>query len=86
MNDQTAEALCGEADILVDCLDSFSARRVLNRWAVERRPPLVHAGISGAGGQITVIPGGGKPCLECLFPRVPDQENTLSGDCLSVTA
>lgn len=74
-NDETAEALCEGTDILVDCLDSFSARRVLNRWAVKKKTPLIHAGIFGGGGQITVIPAGGKPCLECLFPQAPDQED-----------
>ncbi len=74
-NDETAETFCEESHILVDCLDSFSARKVLNRWAVGMEIPLVHAGISGGGGQITVISAGGKPCLECLFPQAPDQKN-----------
>ncbi len=74
-SDATADEFCSETDILVDCLDSFSARKILNRWAVKKKIPLVHAGISGGGGQITVIPAGGKPCLECLFPQEPDQNN-----------
>ena len=74
-SDATADGCCSETDILVDCLDSFSARRTLNYWAVKKRIPLVHAGISGWGGQITVIPPGGKPCLECIFPQAPDQNN-----------
>ncbi|MFP4561730.1 MAG: HesA/MoeB/ThiF family protein [Spirochaetia bacterium] len=74
-NNETAEAFCEDTDILVDCLDSFSVRKVLNRWAVIKKTPLVHAGISGGGGQITVVPAGGKPCLECIFPQAPDQEN-----------
>lgn len=72
LSEESAPHLCADTDILVDCLDSFSARRVLNRQAVQNKIPLVHAGISGGGGQITVIPPGGGPCLECLFPQAPD--------------
>ena len=74
-NDATADRFCGQTDILVDCLDSFSVRKILNRWAVIKMIPLVHAGISGCGGQITVVPAGGKPCLECIFPQIEDQTN-----------
>jgi adenylyltransferase/sulfurtransferase len=56
-------------DIIIDCLDSFSSRHVLNRFSVRSGTPLVHAGISGTGGQLTVFSPPGSGCLSCLFPE-----------------
>ncbi|MDD2626243.1 MAG: HesA/MoeB/ThiF family protein [Candidatus Methanomethylophilus sp.] len=60
---------CG---ILVDCLDTIAARRMLNRYVLNTRRTLVHAGVAGWQGQVTVIVPGRTPCLECLFRAVKD--------------
>ena len=53
----TASMFLG-CDIIVDCLDSFSARMELSDFASESGIPLVHGGIEGLNGQIFVmIPG-----------------------------
>ena len=63
--------LVSEADVVVDALDSFSARHHLNRAALEAKVPLFHGAVSGFDGQATTIIPGLTPCLRCIFPRSP---------------
>ena len=66
----TVERIVGDADIIVDCLDNFEARHVLNEFAVKKTLPFVHAGIHGLSGQVTFIHTPETPCLRCVFPGV----------------
>jgi adenylyltransferase/sulfurtransferase len=63
--------LASNADILVDCLDNFETRLVLNGYAVRSGIPLVHAGVHGLTGQITFFNPPETPCLACIFPEPP---------------
>jgi molybdopterin/thiamine biosynthesis adenylyltransferase len=71
IDDGSIAALAGDAVLLMDCLDNFETRFVLNRYAVKHRLPLVHAGVSGLGGQITFIHPPRTACLACLVPEAP---------------
>lgn len=62
--------LVGEASIVVDCLDNFDTRFVINEHIVRNRLPLVHGGVYWMTGQITFIYPPETPCLQCLFPTV----------------
>ena len=73
IDDDTVEGLVGDANLIIDCLDNFKARYTLNRFAVEKSVPFIHAGISGFSGQLTFIHPPHTPCLACVFPEVPDQ-------------
>ncbi|MBN2467934.1 MAG: HesA/MoeB/ThiF family protein, partial [Deltaproteobacteria bacterium] len=63
--------LIGDADIIVDCLDNFETRLILNEYAVAHGLPFVHAGIEGFAGQLTFIHSPATPCLRCITPEVP---------------
>ncbi len=65
-------SLAGEADLLVDCLDNFATRFLLNAYAVKRGLPLVHAGVSGLWGQITFIHPPRTACLACTVSEAPE--------------
>lgn len=43
------EALCGGADLLVDCFDNAESRRILSGFARRSGKPCVHAALSGDG-------------------------------------
>lgn len=60
-----------DSGVIVDCLDNFEARRLLNVHCIKERVPMVHAAVEGFSGQLTVIVPGRTPCLECLFPHPP---------------
>ena len=70
----TIAGLAAGSDILIDCLDDFETRYVLNEYAVRTGLPLVHAGVCGMAGQITFIRAPETPCLMCLFPEAPPRE------------
>jgi adenylyltransferase/sulfurtransferase len=74
IDDLTISRLAGDADIIVDCLDNFETRYVLNRFAVNKGIPMVHAGVYGMAGQITFIESPATPCLQCIFPEAPPAE------------
>ncbi len=79
----SAAGLIEDADIIVDAMDNFSARYVLNAAALEMDIPLMHAGISGFSGQATMIVPGKTPCLACIFPQA---ETAVKPPVLGVTA
>jgi molybdopterin/thiamine biosynthesis adenylyltransferase len=71
ISDGSIAALAADAVLLLDCLDNFETRFVLNRFAVKRGLPLIHAGVTGLSGQITFIHPPATGCLACLVPEAP---------------
>jgi len=65
------ESLIGEARLVVDCLDNFRTRYILNDHAVKTGLPLVHAGVNGFCGQIAFIHPPQTACLACLVAEAP---------------
>lgn len=73
LNEENAEELTGEADVVVSCLDRISARLIVNEVCLRRNIPLVEGGISGFYGFVMCVKREG-PCLECLgYDRSMDQ-------------
>lgn len=70
----TVADLAAGADVIVDAMDTFETRYLLNGAALARKIPLVHGGISGYFGQATTVIPGRTPCLRCLFPAPPPDE------------
>jgi molybdopterin/thiamine biosynthesis adenylyltransferase len=66
--------MVGDSDLIVDALDNFSARYLLNQAALAKDIPLFHGAVSGFGGQATTIIPGMTACLRCIFPRAPPKE------------
>lgn len=61
-------------DLIVDAMDNFPTRYLLNRTAVEKGIPFIHGAVRGFFGQATTIIPGKTPCLRCLFPESPPRE------------
>ncbi len=61
--------LAGKVDVLVDCLDNWKARHIVNEAAVKSRKPLVHAAVEEFYGHVLTVLPGKTPCLNCVFPR-----------------
>ncbi|MDV2482176.1 HesA/MoeB/ThiF family protein [Methanoculleus sp. Wushi-C6] len=66
--------LVGDADLIVDAMDNFPTRYLLNREALRSGVPLIHGAIRGFDGQATTLVPGRTACLECLFPEAPPGE------------
>ncbi len=67
-------SLVGGAPLMVDCLDNFQTRYILNEYAVRTGTALVHAGVNGLCGQIAFIQPPETACLACLVPEGPPPE------------
>jgi adenylyltransferase/sulfurtransferase len=69
MDKELAESIIPVYDIVVDCLDEFAPRFILNDACVAAGKPFVHAGIEEYYGQILTVTPGTGPCLRCMFPN-----------------
>ncbi len=61
------------SNVVVDAMDNWKTRFILNQGCIDSRIPLVHAGIQGMSGQLTTIVPGEGPCLNCILPRAPPE-------------
>lgn len=63
-------------DFILDCVDNFAAKFLINDACVSAGKPFCHAGIQGFYGEVlTYVPGEG-PCYRCIFEEVPEDEDT----------
>lgn len=79
---QTAASLVDGYDVVVDGLDNFRGRFVVNDAARLADLPFVHGAVYGYEGQTTFLPGG--PCYRCLLPEAPDADAVPSDDPMGV--
>ncbi|MEM3449628.1 MAG: HesA/MoeB/ThiF family protein [Candidatus Methanomethyliaceae archaeon] len=73
ITEDNVNALLKGSDVVIDGMDNFRTRLILNKACVELGIPFVHAAIYGLEGELlTVIPGKG-PCYQCLLPQAPPE-------------
>ena len=70
----TSWTSCPGYDIVVDGLDNFPTRYLLNDASVRLKIPVVSAAILGFEGQLSVFKPYDGPCYRCLFPVPPPAE------------
>ena len=61
-------------DVIVDGVDNFPTRYLLNDATVRLGIPVVSASILGFDGQLSVFAPGDGPCYRCLYPVPPPAE------------
>jgi adenylyltransferase/sulfurtransferase len=84
VNYTNVEELIHDADVVLDGLDNFEARYVLNDAAVKLGKTWVYgAAVGSYGVQMTVIPQQ-TPCLRCVFPEAPPPGTTPTCDTAGV--
>jgi adenylyltransferase/sulfurtransferase len=71
---ENVDELVGDADLILDCMDNFPTRYLLNESAIRKDIPLVHGSIWGLDGRLTFIHSPETPCLRCYFPESPPKE------------
>jgi molybdopterin/thiamine biosynthesis adenylyltransferase/rhodanese-related sulfurtransferase len=64
-------------DIIVDGLDNFPTRYLLNDASVRLQIPVVSAAILGFDGQLSVFKPYDGPCYRCLFATPPPHDGVL---------
>ena len=61
-------------DVIVDGLDNFPTRYLLNDASVRLQTPVVSASILGFDGQLSIFAPYEGPCYRCLYPTPPPAE------------
>jgi adenylyltransferase/sulfurtransferase len=73
-------SLAEDVDILLDGLDNFDTRFLINDAAVKLKKPWVYGGCIGAEGQTMTILPGETACLRCLMADAPPPGTTPTCD------
>ncbi len=72
VNYTNIERFCGDADVILDGLDNFECRFLINDFALKQNVPWIYGGAIGSAGMtMTIIPGK-TACLRCIIPDLPD--------------
>ncbi len=67
------EGFCRGADVILDGLDNFETRLLMNDVALKHKIPFVYgAAVASTGMTMTVVPGE-TPCYRCIRPTLPDR-------------
>lgn len=74
ITEETIEKFVDGCDLIVDGMDNYPTRYILNKAALENRIPFFHAAVRGMQGQLTTIIPGETACLRCIIPTPPPPE------------
>lgn len=75
LNDDNAEFILSQFDLVIDGCDNFLTRYMVNDTCVELNKPLVYGSILGFQGQLAVFNHNGSKNLRDLFPEPPNAED-----------
>ncbi|MFW6138340.1 MAG: HesA/MoeB/ThiF family protein [Spirochaetota bacterium] len=73
INEKNASGLLEGKDAVVDCMDNFPTRYVLNDAALKLKIPLFHGACYGFEGRAATILPGKTPCFRCIYPQGPPE-------------
>ncbi|MBM3253096.1 MAG: HesA/MoeB/ThiF family protein, partial [Candidatus Omnitrophica bacterium] len=71
IDEKSIAKMVGDASVIVDCMDNFPTRYILNEFALKNKLVLIHGSIWGWEGRLTTINFPKTPCLRCIFPESP---------------
>ncbi|NLF52582.1 MAG: HesA/MoeB/ThiF family protein [Leptolinea sp.] len=71
LTEENVQSLIGMPDMIIDCLDNYDTRFLVNSYCLNHGIPFIHGAVSGLAGQITFIKPYETPCLRCFVPTVP---------------
>jgi len=84
VNYTNIERLISGADLILDGLDNFETRFLINDVSLKHKIPWVYGGaISSSGMTMNIIPGQ-TPCLRCVHPQVPSGARMLTCETVGV--
>jgi len=77
VTERNARGLIKGASLVVDGMDNFRARFILNKACVSEGIPFIHGGVHGLFGEVTTILPRRTPCLACIFPELPQRRGAF---------
>jgi molybdopterin/thiamine biosynthesis adenylyltransferase len=78
VNYTNIEEFCRDANVILDGLDNFETRGLINDVALKHNIPWVYGGAIASNGMTMTIVPGETPCLRCLSPVTPAPEAMLT--------
>jgi molybdopterin/thiamine biosynthesis adenylyltransferase len=79
LDEESAPALLGPADVVVDASNSFLTMFLANDAAAASRKALVHGGVLQHTAQVLTVVPGETGCLRCLFEAPPPPRPGAAG-------
>jgi molybdopterin-synthase adenylyltransferase len=74
IDEKNVRELAEDCDVILDAMDNFSVRYLLNAAAIAHRVPLIHGAVYGYEGRLASVVPGKTACLECIYPHAPPRE------------
>lgn len=72
--------LAADFDLIVDAMDNFSTRHLLNKYAIEKNIPFFHGAVHGFEGRVMTIIPGKTACLRCMYKGpIPEEKFPVIG-------
>ena len=68
---ENIDRLIKGADIVIDGMDNYPTRYLINGACVRAGIPFIHGAVEGFIGQVTTILPKKGPCLRCIIPQEP---------------
>ncbi|HHX29552.1 MAG: HesA/MoeB/ThiF family protein [Bacillota bacterium] len=84
VNESTVRRMIEGATVVVDGMDNFQARSVINRACVEMGIPWVHAACVGTYGTVHTVLPGETACYECLLPDAKNKNASFTADTVGI--
>ena len=86
VNYTNVEEFCRGADVILDGLDNFETRFLINDVALKHKIPWIYGGVIASNGMtMTMIPGE-TPCFRCISPILPPPETTATCETAGIIA
>jgi molybdopterin/thiamine biosynthesis adenylyltransferase len=86
VNHHNIRELVGDVDVILDGLDNFETRFLINDAALELGKPWVYGGCVGSHGQTMTILPGETACLRCIIESPPEPGAAETCDTAGVIA
>ena len=74
INEKNVSQMVDGFDAIVDAMDNFPTRYILNKAAIEKDIPFFHGAVNGFEGRVMTIIPGKTPCLRCMYHGTPPAE------------
>jgi molybdopterin/thiamine biosynthesis adenylyltransferase len=74
ITEHNAREIIKGANLVIDGMDNFKTRFIVNKACVAEGIPFIHGGVNGLFGEVTTILPKKTPCFACIFPEVPHKK------------
>lgn len=78
LDEDNVDIVLKHCSVVLDGLDNWRTRFLVNNACVKLGIPLIHARGRGFGGELLVIIPGKTACLRCILPRAPKRRESTS--------